>query len=114
MIASELLGLGAWGIFLLAPTVSLLYVSALLMGLVLSTWGPIVQAYVTEVTGPEAMQDTVATWTTLNAIARVPGPLIGGLLADLWFPKAPMLVCLPFIAATAIVIQRFVKEPQRA
>ncbi len=113
MIASELIGLGAWGIFLLAPTVSLLYVSALLMGLVLSTWGPIVQAYVTEATKPEAMQDTVATWTTLNAIARVPGPLIGGLLAELWFPKAPMLVCLPFIAATAVVIQKFVKEPKK-
>ncbi len=111
LATSEVLGVIMLGLYLIAPNVQPIFVSALLMGLVISSWGPIVSAYVSEASSTEELQDNVGTWMTLTALVRVPAPIIGGFLAENWFPRAPYLVSLILVAAAALYIQKYVKEP---
>jgi MFS family permease len=108
---SELLGVATLGLYVVAPSVQPIFASALLMGLVISSWGPIVAAYVSEASTAEQLHDNVGTWTTLTALVRVPAPLIGGYLAENWFPRAPYLVALFLVAGTAFYIQKYLHEP---
>ena len=111
LTASEALGVITLGLYLFAPGVQPIFVSALLMGLVISTWSPIVSAYVSEVSTVQELHDNVGTWMTLTALLRIPGPIIGGYLAERWFPRAPYLVSLFLVVGAAIFIQRYLAEP---
>jgi len=108
---SEVLGILTLGLYLVAPNVQPIFISALLMGLVISSWGPIVSAYVSEASNGEELHDNVGTWMTLTALARVPAPIIGGYLAERWFPRAPYLVSVILVAIAALYIQKYLKEP---
>jgi len=77
------------GVYLFAPNVQPIFISALLMGLVVSSWAPIVSTYVSEASTAEELNNNVGTWMTLAAPVRVPAPLIGGFLAERWFERAP-------------------------
>lgn len=112
LAVSELMGVVTLGIYVAAPSVQPIFISALLMGLVISSWGPIVSAYVNEASTSEELHDNVGTWTTLTALVRVPAPLIGGYLAEHWFPRAPYLVALILVAGTAFYIQKYLQEPE--
>jgi hypothetical protein len=50
---------------------------------------------------------------TVNAIAKIPGPFIGGYFADIWHPKTPYLIALPLIALAAVIIQLVLVEPKK-
>lgn len=108
---SEGLGVVTLGLYLFAPNIQPIFISALLMGLVISSWGPIVSAYVSEASTVKELHDNVGTWMTLTALVRVPAPIIGGYLAEHWFPRAPYLVSIVLVAIAALYIQRYLKEP---
>jgi MFS family permease len=108
---SEGFGVLALGLYVIAPNVQPIFASALLMGLVISSWGPVVSAYVSEASTADELHDNVGTWTTLTALVRIPAPIIGGYLAERWFPRAPYLVALFLVAGTALYIQKYLKEP---
>jgi len=114
MIFSEALGAVCFGLYVLAQSIYPLYLSAILFGLVIVTWGPITSAYITEVAKHDEIHEAVGTWMTVTAIARIPGPFIGGFMAEVWHPKAPYLIALPLIALLAVIIQRVLVEPKRA
>ena len=114
LAASEGLGVVTLGLYLVAENVQPIFISALLMGLVISSWGPIVSAYVSEASSTEELHDNVGTWMTLTALVRVPAPIIGGYLAEHWFPRAPYLVSLFLVAGAALYIQKYLKEPKPA
>ena len=113
LVFSELLGVVCFALYSVAQSVPPLYVCAVLFGLVTVTWGPIVSAYITEVTTPSNVHEAVGTWMTVTAIARIPGPFIGGFFAEAWQPKAPYIIALPVVALLAIIIQVIVIEPKR-
>jgi len=50
---------------------------------------------------------------TVTALARIPGPFIGGFFAEVWHPKAPYMIALPVVAILAVIIQVMVIEPKR-
>lgn len=112
LATSEGLGIVTLGLYLIAPNVQPIFIAALLMGLVGASWGPIVSAYVSEASSAEQLHDNVGTWMTLTALARVPAPIIGGYLAEHWFPRAPYLVSLFLVAVAALYIQNYLKEPK--
>ena len=111
LVASETLGIVMLIVYLLAPSVQPIFLAAILMGLVLSTWNPVTSAYVSEASTKHELNENVGTWQTLTSIIRVPSPIIGGYLAQHWFPRAPYLVAIFFVGAAAIYIQRYLKEP---
>ena len=113
LVFSEGLGVVCFALYVAAQSIFPIYLCAILFGLVVVTWGPIVSAYITEVTGPGEIHEAIATWMTLTAIARIPGPFIGGYLAEIWNPKAPYLIALPLIVLTAVIIQISLIEPKR-
>jgi len=82
------------------------------MGLVISSWAPIVSAYVSEASPAEELNNNVGTWMTLTALVRVPAPMIGGFLAERWFERAAYLVSLVLVAITALYIQVALREPR--
>jgi len=110
MAFSEALGAVCFGLYVLAQSIYPLYLCAILFGLVIVTWGPITSAYITEVAGHREIHEAVGTWMTVTAIARIPGPFIGGFLAEAWHPKAPYLVALPLVALLAVIIERMLIE----
>ncbi len=111
-VASEMLGIVTIVVYLLAPNVTPIYVSAALMGLVFSTWNPVTSVYVSEALTKKELNENVGTWQTLTALVWVPAPIIGGYLARQWFPRAPYLVALFLVSATGFYIQRYLKEPK--
>jgi predicted MFS family arabinose efflux permease len=111
LAGSEALGIVTLVVYLLAPNVQPIFVAAILMGLVNSSWGPVTSAYVSEASKPGELNENVGTWQTLTALVRVPAPLIGGYLAQQWYARAPYLVALFFVIVTAFYIQRYLKEP---
>lgn len=110
---SELLGVMCFAVYSLAQSVPPLYVCAVLFGLVTVTWGPIVSAYITEITNHSNIHEAVGTWMTVTALARIPGPFIGGFFAEVWHPKAPYVIALSVVAILAVIIQVMVIEPKR-
>ncbi len=112
LAASEMLGIVTLVVYLLAPNVAPIFLSAALMGLVFSTWNPVTSAYISEASTSRELNENVGTWQTLTAIVRVPAPIIGGYLAQQWFPRAPYLVALFLVSATGFYIQRYLKEPK--
>ena len=111
LVVSEALGVVMLVLYLIAPNVQPIFICAMLMGLVISSWSPIVSAYVSEASSAEKLQDNVGTWMTLTALIRVPAPIIGGYLAENWFPRAPYLVSLFLVAGAALYIHGYLKEP---
>jgi len=110
LAASEALGVVTLVVYVLAPSIWPIFAAAFLMGLANSSWGPVTAAYVSEASSAEELNENVGTWQTLAAIVRVPAPIIGGYLAQHWFPRAPYLVASFFVGATAIYIQRYLRE----
>jgi len=114
MAFSEGLGVACFALYVLAQSIYPLYLCAVLFGLVIVTWGPITSAYITEVAGHDEIHEAVGTWMTVTAIARIPGPFIGGFLAEAWYPRAPYLVALPLIGILALIIERTLIEPKQS
>ena len=112
MVFSEGLGVACFALYVLAQSIYPLYLCAILFGLVIVTWGPITSAYITEVAGHGEIHEAVGTWMTVTAIARIPGPFIGGFLAEAWYPRAPFLVAVPLVAVLALIIERTLIEPK--
>jgi MFS family permease len=112
LAASEMLGIVTLVVYLLAPNVTPIFLSAALMGLVFSTWTPVTSAYISEASTAKELNENVGTWQTLTALVRVPAPIIGGYLAQQWFPRAPYLVALFLVSVTGFYIQRYLKEPK--
>jgi len=100
-----------FALYVLSPSIQPTFISAVLMGMVISSWGPIVSAYVSEFSTREGLHYNVGTWMTLTALVRVPAPIIGGYLAERWFPRAPYVISLFLVAGTAFYIQKFLTEP---
>lgn len=113
MVFSEALGVVCFGLYVLAQSIFPLYVCSVLFGLVMVTWGPITSAYITEITEHHEIHEAVGTWMTVTAVARIPSPFIGGLLAEAWHPKAPYIVALPLVGLITVIIQRTLVEPKR-
>lgn len=111
LLLSEGLGVAMFALYVLSPNIQPIFLSAVLMGMVISSWGPIVSAYVSEVSTREELNDNVGTWMTLTALVRVPAPMIGGYLAERLFPRAPYVVSLFLVAGTALYIQKSLREP---
>ena len=114
MAFSEGLGVACFALYVSARSIYPLYLCAVLFGLVTVTWGPITAAYITEAAGREEIHEAVGTWMTVTAVARIPGPFIGGFLAEAWDPRAPYLVALPLVAALALLIERTLPESRMA
>jgi len=112
MVFSEGLGAACFALYVLAQSIYPLYLCAILFGLVIVTWSPITSAYITEIAGQGEIHEAVGTWMTVTAVARIPGPFIGGFLAEAWYPRAPYLVALPLVAVLALIIERTLIEPK--
>jgi len=112
MVFSEGLGVACFALYVLAQSIYPLYLCAILFGLVIVTWSPITSAYITEIAGHDEIHEAVGTWMTVAAVARIPGPFIGGFLAEAWYPRAPYLVALPLVAVLALIIERTLIEPK--
>jgi len=112
MVFSEGLGVACFALYVLAQSIYPLYLCAILFGLVIVTWSPITSAYITEIAGHGEIHEAVGTWMTVTAVARIPGPFIGGFLAEAWYPRAPYLVALPLVAVLALIIERTLIEPK--
>jgi len=112
MVFSEGLGVACFALYVLAQSIYPLYLCAILFGLVIVAWSPITSAYITEVVGHGEIHEAVGTWMTVTAVARIPGPFIGGFLAEAWYPRAPYLVALPLVAVLALIIERTLIEPK--
>ena len=112
MVFSEGLGAACFALYVLAQSIYPLYLCAILFGLVIVTWSPITSAYITEIAGHGEIHEAVGTWMTVTAVARIPGPFIGGFLAEAWYPRAPYLVALPLVAVLALIIERTLIEPK--
>lgn len=110
MVFSEGLGAACFALYVLAQSIYPLYLCAILFGLVIVTWSPITSAYITEIAGQGEIHEAVGTWMTVTAVARIPGPFIGGFLAEAWYPRAPYLVALPLVAVLALIIERTLIE----
>jgi len=80
MILSELVGAAALTCYAFIRSPISIMIFGLLMGLVASTWGPIVIAFFTEVTAREELGATLSSWSLLTGISRVFYPVIGGFL----------------------------------
>jgi hypothetical protein len=81
-------------------------------GTLFSTWNPVTSAYISEASTTKELNENVGTWQTLTALVRVTAPVIGGYLAQQWFPRAPYLVALFLVSVTGLYIQRYLKEPK--
>jgi len=112
MVFSEGLGVACFALYVLAQSIYPLYLCAILFGLVIVTWSPITSAYITEIAGHGEVHEAVGTWMTVTAVARIPGPFIGGFLSEAWYPRAPYLVALPLVAVLALIIERTLIEPR--
>ncbi len=113
LILSEITGAAALTCYALIRTPISILIFGLLMGLVASTWGPIVIAFFTEVTAREELGATLSSWSLLTGISRAFYPVIGGfMIAELgvsfYFSFSAFLLLI-----IAGLIWILLKEPTR-
>ena len=83
-----------------------------LMGLVVSTWGPVVIAFFTEITPKEELGAVLSSWSILTGASRIIYPIIGGLIIQglgiqLFFEISALLFLM-----ISILIATVLKENQ--
>ena len=115
LILSEICGVIYMGLYVSANSMLFIYIAAIFMGFVMSFWGPIATAYITDITdelSPILVPLAIGVWGFLGSIARMPGPLIGGYLYDI-SPRLPFSVSLFLLAAEIIllnILNRIIKK----
>jgi len=112
LFISELFGIVYFLIYILARDLEPFYIASIMMGFVMSFWGPISTAYITE-RGEEISKDLIpialGVRGFLTGLARAPGGMIGGFLYDI----SPILLfetALTLITFSSLLILFFVKE----
>lgn len=82
MIISELVGFIALTYYVLVRSPIAIIVFGALMGLVSSTWIPLVIALFTEMTPREELGAALSSWNILTGVSGIISPVIGGLLIE--------------------------------
>lgn len=82
LMISELIGCVALLLYSTARSPLSIVIFGALMGLVASTWIPIVIAYFTEMVPREELGATLSSWSIFTGVARTIYPAIGGFLID--------------------------------
>lgn len=87
-------------------------VFGLLMGVVASTWGPVIIVLFTEMTQKEELGEVLSSWSILTGISRTIYPIIGGeIILEFGVPFFFELSSLLLFAVSAS-IATLVKEPR--
>jgi len=82
MIVSELIGCVTLLCYALIRSPISIMIFGALMGLVVSTWGPVVIAFFTEITTKEELGAVLSSWSILTGASRIIYPVIGGFMIE--------------------------------
>jgi len=80
LIFSEFVGSVSLLYYALCPAPLTIVIFGLLMGIVASSWGPVILAFFTELAKKEELGEVLSSWSVLTGVSRTIYPIVGGAL----------------------------------
>ena len=112
LFISEVFGIIYFSIYVFSRNINLFYIAALMMGFVMSFWGPIATAYITE-RGEEISREVIPVVLGVRSfilgLARTPGGIVGGILYDI-SPTLLFQTALLLVFVSSVLILLLVEE----
>jgi len=112
MVFSEAIGLPLMLMWAFSSRFEVLVASYALFGLVGSTWGPAVMAYLAARTSSGERAEAIGRLSAFRGLLAFPAPFIGGLLFERGGLRLPVMVSLVGIVLVMMGIILLVKEPK--